>query len=85
MAPRLSINPGRTARFYRKNKKSRLKHRRDELVRGKSPAKRKYRSELSIARRKRKVGPQQDLSHKGGKLKIEGRKANRGRGGAKRK
>ena len=50
MAPRLSINPGKTARFYRKNKKSRLKHRRDELKRGKSPAKRAYRSKLSIAR-----------------------------------
>ena len=85
MAPRLSINPGKTARFYRKNKKSRLKHRRDELKRGKSPAKRDYRSRLSIARRNRKVGPQQDLSHKGGKLVIEGRKANRARGGAKGK
>ncbi len=85
MAPRLSINPGKTARFYRKNKKSRLKHRRDELIRGRSKAKRDYRSRLSIARRKRKVGPQQDLSHKGGKLVIEGRKANRARGGAKRK
>ena len=85
MAPRLSINPGRTARFYRKNKKSRLKHRRDELKRGKSPAKRKYRSELGIARRKAKPGPQQDMSHKGNKVTPESRKINRARGGSKRR
>lgn len=87
MAPKLSPNPGRTARFYRKNKKSRLKHRRDELKRGKSAKKRKYRRDLL----KIKPCPEgQDKSHKKdkkGKLKIvcESRKANRGRGGAKKK
>ncbi len=85
MAPRLSINPGRTAKFYRKNKASRLKHRRDELARGKSPAKRDYRSRLSIARRKAKPGAQQDMSHKGGKITPESRKTNRARGGSQRK
>ena len=85
MAPKLSPNPGRTARFYRKNKKSRLKHRRDELKRGKTPAKRAYRRELLKIRRSRKVGPQTDLSHKGGKVVSESRKTNRARGGAKRK
>ena len=85
MAPRLSINPRRTAKFYRKNKKSRLKHRRDELKRGKSPAKRAYRSKLSIARRKANPGPQKDMSHKGGKLVPESRKTNRARGGSQRK
>ena len=85
MAPKLSPNPGRTARFYRKNKKSRLKHRRDELKRGKSPAKRKYRSQLKIARNKANPGPQQDMSHKGGKITPESRKTNRARGGSKRK
>ena len=84
MAPKLSPNPGRTARFYRKNRKSRLKHRRDELKRGKSPAKRRYRSELKIARRKANPGPQQDMSHKGGKITPESRKTNRARGGSKR-
>ena len=85
MAPKLSPNPGRTARFYRKNKKSRLKHRRDELKRGKTPAKRAYRRELLKIRRSKKVAPQQDISHKGGKVVVESRKANRARGGSKRK
>jgi len=85
MAPKLSPNPGRTARFYRKNKKSRLKHRRDELKRGKTPAKRAYRRELLKIRRSSKAGPQQDISHKGGKVVVESRKANRARGGSQRK
>ena len=85
MAPKLSPNPGRTARFYRKNKKSRLKHRKDELKRGKSPAKRAYRRELLKIRRSKKVSPQKDLSHKGGKVVVESRKANRARGGSQRK
>ncbi len=85
MAPKLSPNPGRTARFYRKNKKSRLKHRKDELKRGKTPAKRAYRRELLKIRRSKKVSPQKDLSHKGGKVVVESRKANRGRGGSQRK
>ena len=85
MAPKLSPKPGRTARFYRKNRRSRLKHRRDELKRGKSPAKRKYRSQLKIARRKANPGPQQDMSHKGGRVVVESRKRNRARGGAERK
>ena len=86
MAPKLSPNPGKTARFYRKNKKSRLKHRRDELKRGKSPAKRKYRRDLL----KIKPCPKgQDKSHKivnGKKVVVcEDRKKNRARGGANRK
>ena len=85
MAPKLSPNPGRTARFYRKNKKSRLKHRRDELKRGKTPAKRRYRSELKIARRKANPGSQKDMSHKGGRIVVESRKSNRARGGSQRK
>ena len=85
MAPKLSPNPGRTARFYRKNKKSRLKHRRDELKRGKTPAKRAYRRELLKICRSKKVSPQKDLSHKGGKVVVESRKANRARGGSQRK
>ena len=85
MAPKLSPNPGRTARFYRKNKKSRLKHRRDELKRGATPAKRAYRRNLLKIRRSRKIGPQQDLSHKGGRIVAESRKTNRARGGAKRR
>ena len=83
--PALSPNPGRTARFYRRNKKSRLKHRRDNRRINDTPAKRAYRRELMKIRRKRKPGKQTDMSHKGGKIVAESRKANRGRGGAKRR
>ena len=80
--PKLSPRPGRTARFYRKNKKSRLKHRRDNTAINNTPAKRAYRRDLMKIRRKRKPGPQTDMSHKGGKIVAESRKTNRGRGGA---
>ena len=82
--PKLSPNPGRTARFYRKNKKSREKHRRNNRAINDTPAKREYRRDLMKIRRERKPGPQTDMSHKGGKIVAESRKANRGRGGAKR-
>ena len=82
--PKLSPNPGRTARFYRKNKKSREKHRRDQRVINDTPAKKAYRRDLMKIRRDRKPGPQTDMSHKGGKIVAESRKANRGRGGARR-
>ena len=83
--PALSPNPGRTARFYRRNKKSRLKHRRDNRRINNTPAKRAYRRELMKIRRKRKPGKQTDMSHKGGKIVPESRKTNRGRGGATRR
>ena len=82
--PKLSNNPGRTARFYRKNKKSREKHRRDQRVINSTPAKKQYRRDLMKIRRKRKPGPQTDMSHKGGRIVAESRKANRGRGGKSR-
>ena len=82
--PALSPNPGRTARFYRRNKKSRLKRRRAQARINNTPAKRAYRRELMKIRRNRKPGKQTDLSHKGGKIVTESRKANRGRGGARR-
>ena len=82
--PKLSPNPGRTARFYRKNKRSRLKHRRDNTEINHTPAKRSYRRDLMKIRRKRKPGAQTDMSHKDGRIVAESRKANRGRGGARR-
>ena len=82
--PKLSPNPGRTARFYRKNKKSREKHRRKNRAINSTPAKKAYRRDLMKIRRERKPGPQTDMSHKGGKIVAESRKANRGRGGARR-
>jgi hypothetical protein len=83
--PALSPNPGRTARFYRRNKKSRLKHRRDNRRINNTPAKRAYRRELMQIRRKRRPGKQTDMSHRGGKIVAESRKTNRGRGGSKRR
>ena len=82
MAPRLSPRPGRTARFYRRNRRSRKKHIRDNTRINNTPAKRRYRAKLQKARRRRKPGPLTDMSHKGGKLVAENRKANRARGGA---
>ncbi len=85
MGPKPSPNPGRTARYYRSNPKARAKHVRDETARNNTPAKRAYRRELMKIRRKRKPGAQQDVSHKGGRMTIESRKANRARGGSQRK
>jgi len=82
--PKLSPNPGRTARFYRKNKKSRVKHRRDQKAINSTPEKKAYRRDLLKIRRERKPGSQTDMSHKGGRVVAESRKANRGRGGARR-
>ena len=82
--PKLSPNPGKTARFYRKNKRSRLKHRRDQKAINATPEKKAYRRDLMKIRRERKPGPQTDMSHKGGKIVAESRRRNRGRGGASR-
>ena len=82
--PKLSKNPGRTARFYRKNKESREKHRRTQRAINNTPAKKAYRRDLMKIRRERKPGPQTDMSHKGGKIVAESRRKNRGRGGASR-
>jgi len=79
--PQLSPNPGRTARFYRTNKRSRLKHRRDQRLINSTPQKKRYRRDLMKIRRRRKPGPQTDMSHKRGRIVAESRKANRGRGG----
>ena len=83
--PKLSPRPGRTARFYRRNKKSREKHRRDNTAINSTPAKKAYRRDLMKIRRERKPGPQTDMSHKNGKIVPENRKRNRARGGATRR
>ena len=83
--PKLSPNPGKTARYYRRNKKARLKHRRTNRKINSTPQKRAYRRDLMRVRRKRKPGPQTDMSHKGGKIVAENRKANRRRGATQEK
>jgi len=86
MGPKPSPSPGRTARFYRDNPDSRKKHVKDETERNKSPKKKAYRRELMKIRRKSGAGPQQDVSHKpGGGTRLESRKSNRARGGAKKR
>ena len=82
--PKLSKNPGRTARFYRRNKKSREQHRRDQRAINSTPAKKQYLRDLMKIRRRRKPSPQTDMSHRGGRIIAESRKANRGRGGKSR-
>ena len=82
--PQLSPNPGRTARFYRSNRRSRLKRRRDQQRINNTPQKRRYRRDLMRIRRKRRPGPQTDMSHRGGRIVRESRRRNRGRGGARR-
>ncbi len=77
-------NPGRTARHYRKSKKSRLKHIRDNSPGGKYVKSKKYKREHQAARRKLKIRGDQDAVRKNGKLVAGNRKANRAKGGAQR-
>ena len=76
--------PGKTARHYRKNKKSRLKHIRDNSPGGKYVKSKKYKREHAAARRKLKIRGDQDAVRKNGKLVAGNRKANRAKGGAQR-
>ena len=82
--PKLSKNPGKTAKYYRSNPEARKKHQATNKKINDTPAKKAYRRDLMKIRRARKPGPQTDMSHKGGKVVAESRKANRGRGGAKK-
>ena len=82
--PKLSKNPGKTAKYYRTHPEARRHRQNKQKEINDTDAKRSYRRDLMRIRRKRKPGAQTDMSHKGGKIVAEGRKANRGRGGAKR-
>ena len=83
--PKLSKNPGKTAKYYRSNPEARKKHQETNKKINSTPAKKAYRRDLMRIRRKRKPGAQTDMSHQpDGSVKAESRKANRGRGGAKR-
>ena len=83
MAPKLVPNPGKTAKFYRKNKESREKHNRDNNKGGKYDKSPEYTRLHS--RKRRELG----IMGKGGKdvtkKGLESLKVNRGRGGAQRK
>ena len=82
--PKLSKNPGKTAKYYRSNPEARKKHQATNKKINDTPAKKAYRRDLMKIRRERKPGPQTDMSHKGGRVVAESRKATRGRGGAKK-
>ena len=85
MAPRKSSNPGRTARFYRKNKASYRKKlaAQKELNKKKKP----YRRELARARRANGMMGKggKDMCHERGKLRPCNAKRNRAKGGGQRR
>ena len=78
---------GKTARHYKKNAKSRAKHVKDNSPGGKYAHSNEYKRQHSAARSRLKIRSSRvDASkHPDGSYKAESRKANRARGGAKRK
>ena len=78
---------GRTARFYRKNKRSRRKHSRDNSPGGPYAHSNAYKREHADARNRLKIrSVNVDASKQAdGSYKAESRKTNRGRGGAQRR
>ena len=75
----------KSARYYASNPKARAKKKAYDTKYHKSSERRKYRSELNAARRKRKIYGKGggDLSHtKSGKLVRESASKNRARNGA---
>jgi hypothetical protein len=73
---------GKTALYYRKNKKARDQHNAYQKEYNKKPEQRKYRSKLWVERRKRGIAGKggKDLSHtKSGKLVLEDKSTNRAR------
>ena len=79
---------GKTARHYRKNKRSRAKHVKDNRPGGKYAHSKAYKRAHGKARASLKIkkGSSMDASKQpDGSYKAESRKANRGRGGAQRK
>jgi hypothetical protein len=79
---------GRTSKYYAKNPKARAKHRATSAKAQKKPAAVKKRVECNKFNKENKnsrKGDNKDCSHKNGKLVLESRKANRARGGGKKK
>jgi len=78
---------GKTARHYRKNKRSRAKHSADNGKGGKYEHTKSYKRAHSKARASLKIkSPNVDASKQpDGSYKAESRKKNRARGGAERK
>ena len=75
----------KSARYYASNPKARAKKKKYDTKYHSTPSRKKYRSELNTARRKRKIYGKGggDLSHtKSGKLVRESSSKNRARNGA---
>jgi len=88
MAPRRSSNPGRTARFYRKNKAAYRKKLAKQSKENSKPENKKYRRELAIDRRKAGLMGKggKDMCHqKDGSTKPCSAKKNRAKGGGRKK
>ena len=83
MAPKLSPNPGRTARYYRSNPKARAKHNRDNNTGGKHAHTKSYKKAHSRARRRMGImskGGKDVVKNKSGQLRNrESMKINRGK------
>ena len=78
-------NPGKTAKHYRKNAKSRLKHIVDNSPGGKYAHTNAYkRKHAKLAKKLGTEGTNKDVSIKNGKATAENLKINRARGGAKK-
>ena len=78
---------GKTAKHYRKNPSSRAKHVKDNSPGGKYAHSKEYKREHASARASLKIrkGSTKDASKQpDGSYRAESRKANRGRGGARR-
>jgi|TARA_R100000951_G_C2538400_1_gene148593 hypothetical protein len=78
----------RTAKYYRKNPKARIKHRKTSAKAQKKKDAVRKRVQCNLFNKKNKnskKGDKLDCSHKKGKLVLEKQKTNRGRGGGKKK
>ena len=74
----------KSSKYYASHPEARRKKNEYNSVYESSPQQRKYRSKLSVLRKKRKLkGNPKDLSHqKNGSIVLESRSINRGRQGA---
>jgi len=87
MAPRKTTNPGRTARFYRKNKNSYRKKLAAQKKINSSDEKKEYRRKLARARRSNGMMGKggKDMCHERGKLRPCNAKRNRAKGGGQKR
>ena len=78
----------RTAKYYRDNPEARKKHRKTSAKAQKKKEAVRKRVECNLFNKKNKKskkGDKMDCSHKGSRLVLESQKANRARGGGKKK